>query len=131
MKRLKFMIFVFDHEQIKVDERSRQYTKIFIKKLNWIINEKSNIIHDMFEIRISSKNKSKKFKKLNHHCFYDLCIIIRNVHFILTNQFCTKFFVNNFIDWNQYNTIFDFEFFKNEIRYVDEWSKESRSKKYQ
>ena len=62
----------------------------------------------MFEARVSSKNKSKKFKKLNHYCFYDLCNIIRNVYFISTNQSCTRFFINNFIDWNQYNTIFWF-----------------------
>ena len=74
----------------------------------------------MFEAQISSKNKSKKFKKLNHCRFYDLCNIIQNVHFVSIYQSCTRFFVNNFIDWNQYNTIFDFEFIRNGIRYVDE-----------
>ena len=85
MKRLKFMITVFDHEQIKTDERSREYIKGFIERLNWIIKEKSSIIHDMFEARVSWKNKSKEFKKLGYHRFYDLCTIIENVQFVSTS----------------------------------------------
>ena len=131
VKQLKFMIIVFNHERIKTDKRSRKYIKTFIERLNWIVDERSNIIHDMFEARVSSKNKSKKFRKLDHRRFYDLCNIIRNVHLLLTNQSCTRFFINNFIDWNQYNTIFDSEFIRNGIRYVDEWSERSRSRKWQ
>ena len=131
VRRLKFMIIVFYHERRKTDERSREYIKAFIERLNWIIDEKLNIIYGMFEARVSLKNKSKKFKKLNHRCFYNLYNIIRNIHFVSTNQFCTRFFVNNFTDWNQYNIIFDSEFIRNEICYVDEWLKRSRSRKWQ
>ena len=131
VKQLKFMIIVFDHERIKTDERSCEYIKIFIERLNWIIDKKLNIIYDMFEARVSSRNKSKKFRKLNHCCFYNLCNIIRNVHFVLTNQSCTRFFINNFIDWDQYNTIFDSEFIRNRIYYIDEWLKCSPSRKWQ
>ena len=129
VRGLKFIIIVFDHERIKADETSHEYIKAFIERLNWIVDEKLNIIYDMFEARVSSKNKSKKLKKLNHRRFYDLCNIIRNVHLISTNQSCTRFFVNNFLDWDQYNTIFDSKFIRNEIRYADEWSERSRSRK--
>ena len=76
MKQLKLIIIIFDHERIKTDEKSREYIKTFIERLNWMIDEKSSIIHDMFETRVSLKNKSKNFKKLNHCRFYDLCNII-------------------------------------------------------
>ena len=128
---LKFIIIIFNHKRIKADGRSCEYIKTFIERLNWVTDEKSNIIYDIFEARVSSKNKSKKLKKLNHRRFYDLCNIIRNVHLISTNQSCMRFFVNNFIDWNQYNTIFDFEFIRNEIRYDNEWLERSRSRKWQ
>ena len=85
IKQSKFMIIVLDHERIKTDEKSREYIKVFIERLNWVIDEKSNIIHDMFEARVSSKNKSKKFRKLDHRRFYDLCNIIRNVHLVSMN----------------------------------------------
>ena len=85
VRRLKFMIIVFDHEWIKTDERSYEYIRAFIERLNWIIDEKLSIIYGMFEARVSLKNKSKKFKKLDHRRFYDLCNIIRNVYFVSTN----------------------------------------------
>ena len=100
VKWLKLMITVFDHERIKTNERSCKYIKTFIERLNWIVDKKLNIIYDMFEARVSSKNKSKKFKKLDHCRFYNLYNIIRNIYFVLTNQSCTRFFINNFIDWN-------------------------------
>ena len=34
VKRLKFIIIVLDYERIKTDERSREYTKAFIERLN-------------------------------------------------------------------------------------------------
>ena len=34
MKRLKFMIIIFDHERIKTDKRSYKYIKVFIERLN-------------------------------------------------------------------------------------------------
>ena len=34
MKQLKFMIIVLDHERIKTDEKSCEYIKAFIKRLN-------------------------------------------------------------------------------------------------
>ena len=125
------MIIVLDHEWIKADKRSHEYIKTFIERLNWITDKKLSIIHDIFEARVSSKNKLKKFKKLNHCRFYDLYNIIRNIHFILTNQSCTRFFINNFIKWNQYNMIFDSEFIQNEIYYIDERLKCSRLRKWQ
>ena len=59
VKRLKFMIIIFNHEWKKINERLRGYIKAFIKRLTWIIDEESNIIYSMFEARVSSKNKSK------------------------------------------------------------------------
>ena len=85
VKWLKFIIIVLDHKRIKADERSREYIKVLIERLNWIIDEKSSIIYNMFEARISLKNKSKKLRKLNHRHFYDLYNIIQNVHFVLIN----------------------------------------------
>ena len=130
VKRLKFMIIVLDHERIKTDERLREYIKTFIERLNWVTDEKSNIIHGMFEARVLSKNKSKNFRKLDYCCFYDLCNIIRNVYLVLTTQFYIRIFINNFIDWDQYNMIFDSEFIRNEIRYINKWSKRSQSRKW-
>ena len=76
VKKFKFIIIIFDHERIKADKRSHEYLKVFIGRLNWVINEKLNNIYNIVEARVSSKNKSKKFKKLNHCRFYDLCNII-------------------------------------------------------
>ena len=98
MKRLKFIIIILNHERIKADERSFEYIKAFIERLNRIVDEELNIIYNIFETRVSSKNKSEKFKKLCHCRYYDLHNIIRNIYFISTNQSCTRFFINNFID---------------------------------
>ena len=130
VRQLKFMITVFDHERIKTDERSCEYIKVFIERLNWVIDEKLNITHNIFEARVSSKNKSKKFRKLKYHYFYNLCNIIQIIYFVSTNQFYSRFFVNHLINWDQYNIIFDSEFIRNKIRYVDEWSERLRSRKW-
>ena len=115
VKQLKLIIIIFVHERIKVDKRLCKYIKAFIERLNWIINKKLNTIHDMFKAWISLKNKLKKFKKLNYHRYYDLCNIIRNIHFVLTKQSCTRFFLTTLltesnITWSSILNLFKTKF---------------------
>ena len=57
-----------------------------------------NSIHEMYEMKNFSSTQSKQLKRLQTRRFYELTHIIRNVHFVSTNQKRTKFYVNNYID---------------------------------
>ena len=57
-----------------------------------------NSIHEMYEMKNFSSTQNKQFKRLQIRRFYELTHIIRNVHFVSTNQKRTKFYVNNYID---------------------------------
>ena len=52
----------------------------------------------MYEKEDFLKNTSRNSKRLYFRRFYNLLHIIRNVYLVLTNQKCTKYYVNNFIN---------------------------------
>jgi hypothetical protein len=52
---------------------------------------------------------------IDHQCFFYMSTILRSAHIIPTNNI-GLYYVNNYVDWDQYNTIFDPDFLTNGIR---------------
>ena len=98
VEQLLLIIFVLDHERLNYKERSRKYIEALIDVKRWLNNEAVNKVHEMFEVKTFSINKTKNFKLLHSRRFYDMSHVIRNVHLMSTNEQCTRFYVNNFID---------------------------------
>ena len=123
MRRLQLIVSVLDHEQLETDERSEIYTEAFIDVMHWVNKRATDKIHGMFEAEIMSVSTVINSRALSSWWFYDLSHIICSVHLVSVNEQCTRFYVNNFIDWDQYNTIYDSDFLNNSIRIADQWAK--------
>ena len=66
--------------------------------MRWINKEAINKIYKMFKMKNIFINMFKNLKSLSFRRFYELLYIIRNIHLMLINERCIKFYVNNFID---------------------------------
>lgn len=65
-------------------------------------------VHGMIEIEIPPKNTARSPRYLGRNRFYDLPTIDRSAHIVpATLTSGTIFYVNNYIDWDQYNTLYD------------------------
>lgn len=81
------------------------YTGAFIEVMRWVNRGATDKVHGMFEVKNIPVSTS------------------RNPNLEPSNEHCTKFYVNNFIDWDQYNTIYDPDFLSNGTKAADEWDK--------
>jgi hypothetical protein len=61
---------------------------------------------------------SEIMRNIGHRYFFDMSTILRSAHIIPTGT-TGLYYVNNYIDWDYYNTIFDPEFLANGIRDAD------------
>jgi hypothetical protein len=104
--------------------------KILVELKRWVNREVTHSMHDMYEVKNLSLNTTQNSRLLNFHCFYDFLHIIYNVHFVFANQLHIKFYINNFIDWNQYNTVYDSNFIINNKQIINEWKKQKHQEKY-
>jgi hypothetical protein len=66
---------------------------------------------------------SRKPRNLGHHCFFDMSIILQSAHVIPSGN-VGIYYINNYVDWDQYNTIFDPEFLENGVKEADRIAKQ-------
>ena len=104
MGRLLLIVSVLDHERLRTNGRPRIYTGAFIEVMRWVNRGAADKVHGMFEVESIPVSTSRNPRSLGSRRFYELPHVIRSVHLVPSNEHCTKSYVNNFIDWDQYNT---------------------------
>jgi len=88
--------------------KNLEYYKTLLNIFRLKDNGRPNPIYDIIEIEIPPKNTLKRSQFLRRIRFYDLFTINRSTHIIPTSfKEGNTFYVNNYINWDQYNTLFD------------------------
>ena len=95
-----------------------QYTGVFVDLLRLRNNGQVHSVHGMVEVEDWPQVRTQNPRNIGHRCFFDMSTILRSAHIIPTNN-TGIYYVNNYVDWDQYNTIFDPEFLTNGIRDAD------------
>src|SRR5580692_6023507 len=102
-----------------------QYTGVFVDLLRLRNNGQVHSVHGMVEVEDWPQVCTQNPCNIGHWCFFDMSTILRSAHIIPTNN-TGIYYVNNYVDWDQYNTIFDPEFLTNGIRDADRIAMEYR-----
>jgi hypothetical protein len=107
------------------------YTGAFIDRLQIMKNSQPHDIHGMIEAQLCSCRRSQtekcwSAKKRNLGCryFYALENVVRSAHVIPATPEHETFYVNNYIDWDQYNTLYDPEFLQKGKRLAQQLGKQ-------
>jgi hypothetical protein len=101
------LITVFDLERPGTDGKPMCYTGALVDLLVPRNRGRPHVIHGMVEVQDWPKIDLSTSRKLGGRRFYALPTILRSAHvvpaaFKLTIQGLNIFYVNNFIDWDQY-----------------------------
>ena len=93
-------------------------------------NEKTqHAMHEMIEIKHWSKDNIKNFRFLEVSWFFHLHTILRSVHVVSANNISSEsnknkfFYINNFSDWNSYNSIYEKNFLHKETKIAEYYFK--------
>jgi hypothetical protein len=96
------------------------YTGALVDRLQVLNGGRPHEIHGMVEAQRcpcrrtpSEECWSSRKRNLGCRCFYVLENVVRSAHVIPTSAEHESFYVNNYIDWDQYNTLYDPEFLRN------------------
>jgi len=68
---------------------------------------------------------SQNPRNIGHRCFFDMSMILWSAHIVPTGTMGV-YYINNYVDWDQYNTIFDPDFIVNGTRDADRIAKQYR-----
>jgi len=122
LNHLNLIVTVLNHKRLN-SNKSSVYTEILIKRLRKRHQELSHEIHDMIEMKNWSINLIRNSRKLKAHQFYWLTNVIWSAHVMLINENMSIYYVNNYIDWDQYNTLYDEDFLKKRRQKMNELDK--------
>jgi hypothetical protein len=116
--QLQLIISVQDPDMLDDQGIPLKYTAALVRLVRFRNNGKPHKVHGMIELEEWPGSQALHAKKLAHCCFYDMSTIIRSAH-IVPAWSATTYFINNYIDWDQYNTCYDPDFLENGIRDAD------------
>ena len=114
--QLMLIISVADTERPLGHGRPAIYTGAFIERLRWRNECEVDPIHGMFEVEHIPLSKAHRPRDMGNRRFYDIRHILRSAHVVPTGRDNRVFYVNNFLDWDQYNTIYSEDFMGEGLR---------------
>ena len=100
------------------DDQSKwiQYTDTLVDLFKSQNNDCSHVIYDMIELCNWSEHVFKNFQFIDDKRFYTMSMIIWSVHIVSASvqKRCTNkstiYYINNFDDWNSYNSMYKEDF---------------------
>jgi hypothetical protein len=123
--QVKAIVTVIDDSRHDSKGAPVYYTGAFIELLRLKRNGQVHSVHGMVEVEDWPQMLSQNPRDIGHRCFFDMSTILRSAHVIPTGN-AGVYYINNYVDWDQYNTIFDPDFLANGTRDADRIAKQYR-----
>ena len=108
--QLQLIVTVVDPKRQNDKNKALKYTEALIELFKWRNGGRVNDTHGMFEVKKWPVSSSKHPRKLGPLRFYKIPTVISCAHLVPANALATEFYVNNWVNWESYNTIYDPDF---------------------
>ena len=72
-------------------------------------------IHGMVELEKMRTLITKNSRNLNAHQIIEISLVLRSAHMVSRDIDKVVFYVNNYIDWDQFNQLYDPDWIKKDI----------------
>ena len=123
--QIQAIITVIDDSRRDDKGAAVQYTGAFIELLHLRDKGRVHHIHGMVEVEDWPIVHSQNPCNIGHCCFFDMSMILWSAHIVPTGN-TGVYYINNYVDWDQYNTIFDPDFIVNGTWDADRIAKQYR-----
>ena len=106
-------MIVLNSKRRDSQSKSIQYCEILLRMMR-SQNSRSNDIFEMMKIQLWINKEIENQRTLENNQMYDMTAIQRSVHVIFNEK--KDYYVNNYVNWDSYNTIYNFNFLKIDVR---------------
>jgi hypothetical protein len=115
--QVQLVVTVMDMDPERKSSKGRQprYTGALIDTLKYVDSGKCHRIHGMSEVQKWPPTTAKNPRKVGHRRFYHIDKVKRSAHIVPTKD-DGRFYVNNYIDFEIFNFVYDEDFMKKELK---------------
>jgi hypothetical protein len=121
IEQLQIIMIIIDLEQLDSNHRSMRYYEVFLNIWKSRNKEKSNEISEMIDIKSWSQSVFRNFRFLRFKRIYDVSAMIKSVHVMSNDK--NDYYVNNYANWDIYNTVYDEDFLNKRTRRAKTYSR--------
>lgn len=115
--QLQLIVTILDPTRRDAKGKLATYTGALVKLLRPVDGGRPHRVHGMVEVKQWPVGNARRPRDLGAYRVYELSTISRSAHVIPAGGMGhDAFFVNNWIDWDQYNTLYDEDFLARGIR---------------
>ena len=118
---------------IVINSEKKNKNDNYLKYINALIEllwfENLNVInhhHDMMKVKTWHASNARNSHNIDIWQFYQMFTIFCSAHVILIRLWDDTYYINNYIDWNTYNIIYDSDFFSQEMRAACDYRRQIR-----
>ena len=97
----------------KLDQHHQEYCGALVNIMKFRNGARPHPIHGMLEVEPWPQTSSNPLTTINGLRFYEISKVVRSAHLIpafTPPERITYFYVNNLVDWDSYNTLYDEDF---------------------
>ena len=94
---------VADPERFTPKGKPVTYTGAFVELYNWRNGGQVHEIHRMIELEKMRASTAENPRNLGAHRIIEISSVLRSAHVVPRDQNKFVFYVNNYIDWDQFN----------------------------
>ena len=114
-----FTVTVADPERFTPKSKSVTYTGAFVELYNWRNSGQVYEIYGIIELEKMRALTMENSRNLGAHWIIEISLILCSAHLIPKDQDKFMFYDNNYIDWDQFNWLYDPNWIEKGIRNAD------------
>ena len=119
IEKLWVTMTLADPERFTLKDKPVTYTCAFVKLYNWRNHCQVHEIYEIVELKKMCTLTAENLRNLSTHRIIKIFSILRNANVILSNQDKFVFYVNNSIDWDQFNQLYNLNWMTKGISNTD------------
>jgi hypothetical protein len=123
IKQLQLIMTIINFQKVDEHHKSIKYCETFVNVMKSRNNEKFNDITEIISLKAWSRSHAANLRFLKLNRIYDVSSIIKNVHMMSNDK--RRLYVNNYANWNVYNSIYVDDFMNIESRRTTKYQKKN------
>ncbi len=124
--QLQLIVTVVDPERKDESGNCLRYTGALIELLRFGNSGAVDHHHGMVEVETWHASDARNPRNIGARRFYQMSTILRSAHVVPTGLRDGTYYINNYIDWDTYNTIYDPDFFSQGMRAACDYGRQVR-----
>ncbi len=117
--KLLLTVTVADPERFTAKDKPITYTGAFVELYNWRNRGQVHEIHGIVELERWRASTAEHPRNLGAYRIVEISSILRSAHVVPRDQEKNVFYVNNYIDWDQFNQLYAPDWLEKGVRNAD------------